>query len=59
MKVPDNSIISSLLHSESFWVAVAFAIFIALSYKKSKEIIIKSLDKRIEEIKKRIDEAKN
>ena len=58
MKVPDNSIISSLLHSESFWVAVAFAIFIALSYKKSKEIIIKSLDKRIEEIKKRIDEAK-
>ena len=58
MKVRDNSIISILLHSESFWVAVAFAIFIALSYKKSKEIIIKSLDKRIEEIKKRIDEAK-
>ena len=47
-----------LLHSETFWVAVAFLIFVILSFKKGKKALIESLDKRIEEIRKRIEEAR-
>ena len=53
-----NENLKVLLNSESFWVAVAFFIFVVLSFKKTKKILIESLDKRIEEIKKRINEAK-
>ena len=58
MITPNNFSFYDLLHSETFWVAIAFFIFVLLSYKKSKKILIESLDKRIEEIKKTIKEAK-
>ena len=58
MEILHNESFLKLLHSETFWVAIAFFIFVALSFKKAKKILIESLDKRIEEIKKRIDEAK-
>ena len=48
----------NLLHSETFWVAIAFFIFVILTYKKGKKALIESLDKRIDEIKRRIEEAK-
>jgi len=57
MELLDNESLKVLLHSESFWVAVAFFIFVVLSFKKTKKILIESLDKRIEEIKKKIGEA--
>ena len=47
-----------ILHSESFWVAIAFLIFVILSFKKIKKILIESLDKQINEIKKRIIDIK-
>jgi len=47
-----------ILHSETFWVAVAFFIFIIISYKKGKQIIIEALDRRIENITKRINDTK-
>ena len=50
--------LKELLHSESFWVAIAFFIFVILSFKKGKRIILKALDKRIENISKKINEAK-
>ena len=58
MELYHNDNLAELLHSETFWVAIAFFIFVILSFKKSKKILIESLDKRIEEIKKRINEAK-
>ena len=58
MELYHNDNFLELLHSETFWVAIAFFIFVVLSFKKTKKILIESLDKRIEEIKKRINEAK-
>ena len=58
MELYHNDNFVELLHSEAFWVAIAFFIFVVLSFKKTKKILIESLDKRIEEIKKRINEAK-
>ena len=58
MELFHNDNFLELLHSETFWVAIAFFIFVSLSFKKGKKILIESLDKRIEEIKKRINEAK-
>ena len=58
MELFHNDNFLKLLHSETFWVAIAFFIFVSLSFKKGKKILIESLDKRIEEIKKRINEAK-
>ena len=50
--------LKELLHSESFWVAVAFFIFVVLSFKKGKQIILETLDKRIENISKKINDAR-
>ena len=58
MELYHNDNFLELLHSEAFWVAVAFLIFIVFSYKKAKKVLLESLDKRIEGIKKRINEAK-
>ena len=58
MELYHNDNFLELLHSEAFWVAVAFFIFVLLSFKKAKKVLIESLDKRIEEIKKRVNEAK-
>ena len=58
MELYHNDNFLELLHSEAFWVAVAFFIFVLLSFKKAKKVLIESLDKWIEEIKKRVNEAK-
>ena len=58
MELFHNDNFLELLHSETFWVAISFFIFVILSFKKGKKILIESLDKRIEEIKKKINEAK-
>ena len=58
MELYHNDNFLELLHSETFWVAIAFFIFVVLSFKKAKKVLIESLDKRIEEIKKTINEAK-
>ena len=58
MELFHNDNFLELLHSETFWVAIAFFIFVSLSFKKGKKILIESLDKRIEEIKKTVNEAK-
>ena len=38
MELLHNESLKELLDSESFWVAVAFFIFITLSFKKGKRI---------------------
>ena len=42
-----------------FWVAVAFLIFVIAIFKPVRKILILSLDAKINEIKKNIDEAEN
>lgn len=42
---------------ESFWVAVSFVIFLYFAYKPIKGAIIRSLDAKIEEIKKHLEET--
>ena len=58
MELYHNDNFLELLHSETFWVAIAFFIFVVLSFKKAKKVLIESLDKRIDEIKKTVNEAK-
>ena len=58
MELYHNNNFLELLYSETFWVAIAFFIFVVLSYKKTKKVLIESLDKRIEGIKKIVNEAK-
>ena len=58
MELYHNDNFIKLLHSEAFWVAIAFFIFVVLSFKKAKKVLIESLDKRINEIKKTVNEAK-
>ena len=58
MEIYHNDNFLELLHSEAFWVAIAFFIFVILSFKKAKKVLIESLDKRIEQIKIRVNEAK-
>ena len=58
MELYHNDNFLELLHSETFWVAIAFFIFVVLSFKKAKKVLVESLDKRIEEIKKTVNEAK-
>ena len=42
---------------ESFWIAVSFIIFLYFAYKPIKGAIIRSLDAKIEEIKKHLEET--
>ena len=58
MELYHNDNFLELLYSETFWVAIAFFIFVVLSFKKAKKVLIESLDKRINEIKKTVNEAK-
>ena len=58
MELYHNDNFLELLYSETFWVAIAFFIFVILSFKKAKKVLIESLDKRINEIKKTVNEAK-
>lgn len=50
--------IKEILYSESFWVAVAFLIFVILSFKRGKQIILSALDKRISDITTKINDSK-
>ena len=49
---------TDLLHSDNFWVSIAFFIFVILSFKKGKEIILNGIDKRIANITNNINDAK-
>tara|TARA_Y100000590_G_C15638616_1_gene984017 strand:- start:10 stop:495 length:486 start_codon:yes stop_codon:yes gene_type:complete len=46
-----------MLSDPQFWVFVAFIIFIAAVFNPIKKILVKSLDTKIDDIKKSIDEA--
>ena len=43
---------------ESLWVAISFGVFVALVWKKAGSAISAALDKRTEDIRKNLDEAK-
>ena len=43
---------------ESLWVAISFVVFVALVWKKAGSAISSALDKRTEDIRKNLDEAK-
>lgn len=47
-----------MLEDPKFWVAVAFFVFIALSYKKAAAFIVKALDERSARIKTELDQAR-
>ena len=49
--------ISYLISDAKFWTAVAFVIFILITFKPIKSILIKNLDDKINRIKNDIDEA--
>ena len=44
---------------ESLWVAISFGVFVALVWKKAGSAISTALDKRTEDIRKNLDEAKS
>ena len=46
-----------MLEDPRFWVAVAFVLFIALSYKKVAKLALGALDERSAKIKAELDEA--
>ena len=46
-----------MLSDPQFWVFVAFIIFIAAVFNPIRKILVKSLDTKIDDIKKSIDEA--
>jgi len=47
----------ALLHDTSFWVAVAFVIFVVLAWRPLKKAMVTALDDRTERIRRDIDEA--
>lgn len=46
-----------MLHDPTFWVAVAFVIFVAAVFKPAKKAILGGLDAKIAEIRLQVDEA--
>ena len=46
------------LINESLWVALSFGVFVALVWKKARSAISAALDKRSEDIRNNLDEAK-
>jgi len=46
------------LINESLWVALSFGVFVALVWKKAGSAISAALDKRSEDIRNNLDEAK-
>ncbi len=55
----DNLIANSIFISPSFWVAIAFIVFIVIFTRPIWRFITKALDKKIEEIETSIEEATN
>jgi F-type H+-transporting ATPase subunit b len=47
-----------LLYEPKFWVAVAFVLFVALTYKKISKILLGALDARSAKIKIELDHAR-
>lgn len=47
----------ALLHSTTFWVGVAFAIFFIATFKPGKRILTQALDTRIARIREEVEEA--
>ena len=50
--------IGYLLSDAKFWTAVAFVIFILVTYRPVKKILLKALDEKITSIKNKINDAK-
>lgn len=48
---------SAIMHSAEFWVAVAFAIFVVLTFKPARRALTGALDGRIAKIREEIEEA--
>ena len=48
----------SLLHNPTFWVAIAFAVFVILAAKPVARLLTRSLDDRALKIKTELDEAR-
>ena len=46
-----------MLQDATFWVALAFVIFVALSFKKISALIVSGLDQRGAKIRQELDEA--
>jgi F0F1-type ATP synthase membrane subunit b/b' len=51
--------IDIMILNEEFWVAISFLIFVMLCYKKFAKLISRNLDVRNEEIRLRVEEAKD
>tara|TARA_B100000029_G_scaffold512962_1_gene611051 strand:+ start:1124 stop:1621 length:498 start_codon:yes stop_codon:yes gene_type:complete len=49
----------SLLDNATLWVATSFIIFVVISYHPVKSQITKSLDHKINELKKKLNDSKN
>ncbi len=47
----------SLIHDPTFWVAVAFVVFVVLVFKPIKGALIGGLDAKIAEIRQEVEEA--
>jgi F-type H+-transporting ATPase subunit b len=47
----------ALLHDTSFWVAIAFIIFVVLAWRPLKKALVTALDDRTDRIRRDIDEA--
>lgn len=47
----------ALMHSTTFWVGVAFAIFVIAAFKPGKRILFQALDSRIVKIREEVEEA--
>jgi len=47
----------ALMHSTTFWVAVAFAVFAIAAFKPGKRILGEALDGRIAKIREEVEEA--
>ncbi|MEM6781769.1 MAG: hypothetical protein AAF569_07895 [Pseudomonadota bacterium] len=50
---------SDILNDSNVWVAISFVIFGFIVYKFAGKFIVGALDKKIEEIRREIDEAEN
>jgi F-type H+-transporting ATPase subunit b len=47
----------ALMHSTTFWVGVAFAVFVIAAFKPGKRILTQALDGRIAKIREEVEEA--
>ena len=48
----------ALMHSTTFWVGVAFTVFVIAAFKPGKRILSSALDAKIAKIREEVEEAK-